>query len=62
MGTVIAPKTQKCAQKASEYEQEMPPLQATDQPTGFRVISAHIKIGPYQFRPMSISAHSNFGP
>ena len=27
----------------------------------FRVISAHKKIGPCQFRPMSISAHSNFG-
>ena len=29
---------------------------------GFRVISAHNKIGPCQFRPMTISAHSNFGP
>ena len=28
----------------------------------FRVISAHNKIGPCQFRPMSFSAHSNFGP
>ena len=28
----------------------------------FRVISAHNKIGPCQFRPMTISAKSNFGP
>ena len=31
-------------------------------PARFQVISAHNKIGPCQFRPMSISAHSNFGP